>query len=318
MKKFNPLNYFNNIKLISSSSAYQKIISRCFSKSSTMKNAVKLSTTLYTSPNTAPLNELSPVIIMHGLFGSKNNWNSLAKAINQQTNRQVITVDARNHGESPHSSEMTYTSMAEDVNQLIHTIGVDKSILIGHSMGGAVMMCTALNHPNLTDKLIIVDMSPIKTSPSLYEMTKIIDALQRIKFENYHTLSEARKSTDKLLSSTIESVSLRQFLLTNISEITPGQYKWRVNLPVIAENFSTNIAVFPQLIPKLKNQSFDGKTLFIAGGNSDYIRVEDEENIKKLFSNAKIHYIANAGHWVQSDNPTEFLKVACSFINSDR
>lgn len=258
---------------------------------------------------------LAPIVIMHGLFGSKTNWNSLAKAINQQTNRRVIAVDARNHGDSPHSSEMNYPVMANDVKNLLGSLGIKQSILIGHSMGGAVMMCTALNYPHLVDKLLIVDMSPVKTSPSLHEMIDIINTMLPIKFENFKTLTEARKATDKLLAKTILSPSLRQFLLMNIIEINPGEYKWRVNLPVIADNFASQIAVFPKIISLLNNESFDGPTLFIAGSNSDYIKHEDHYTIKKLFTAAEFKYVAGAGHWVQSDKPAVFLGIAIDFIN---
>ncbi|XP_057322391.1 protein ABHD11-like [Microplitis mediator] len=292
----------------------KKLLTRQLHVSNYLNDPVKLSYVSYDTFKSS--SELSPVIIMHGLFGSKNNWNSLAKSINQQTKRQVITVDARNHGESPHSPEMNYPEMAGDVKKLINDLNFKKSICVGHSMGGAVMMLTALNYPELIEKLIVVDMSPIKTSPSLYEMTKIIDALRAIDFKNYKTLSEARKGTDQKLAGTIDSLSLRQFLITNIMEVTQGEYKWRVNLNVIADNFDKNIARFPELVPNLKNKVFDSRTLFIAGGNSDYVKREDEDKIRKLFPKVDIKYIEGAGHWVQSEKPAEFLRIACDFINT--
>lgn len=290
----------------------KKSLTRELHVSNYLNSDVKLSYASYD----ASKSDKPPVIIMHGLFGSKNNWNTLAKAINQQTKRQVITVDARNHGESPHSGEMNYPAMAGDVKALLRDLNCNKSVCIGHSMGGAVMMLTALNYPELIDKLIVVDMSPVKTSPSLYEMTGIIGALKAIDFNNYKTLSEARKGTDQQLAKTINELSLRQFLVTNVMEVTPGVYKWRVNLDVIAENFSNNIARFPELVPSLKNKVFDGQTLFIAGGKSDYVKREDEDKIKKLFPKVDIKYVEGAGHWVQSEKPAEFLQLACQFINN--
>lgn len=304
-----------HIKQINSNS--KKIVdhywkhSMSFSTTFTNKSSVKLSYISYDTYRSS----VSPVVIMHGLFGSKNNWNTLAKAINKQTKRRVITVDARNHGDSPHSSIMTYPSMADDVKVFLESLDIEKAILIGHSMGGAAMMCTALNYPNIVAKLLIVDMSPVKTSPSLNQMTDIIDTMLSIKFENSNTLSEARKRTDQLLSETIKSSSLRQFLLMNVVEKSPREFSWRVNLPVIANNFKNQIAVFPQIIPQLVNKTFDGPTFFIAGTESDYIKEQDHMAINKLFTNAKITYIEGAGHWVQSEKPAEFLSVTTAFIN---
>lgn len=290
------------------------LFSRSFCTNIIRKSPVKLSYTLYDN-NVTP--NKSPIVIMHGLFGSKSNWNTLSKSLNQQTQRKIIAIDARNHGSSPHTPVMTYGSMASDVNELLNDLGHDKSILIGHSMGGAAMMYTALRYPSAVDKLIVVDMSPIKTSPSLHQMTDIINAMIATDFSNIKNISEARKKIDIYLAKTIDSPGIRQFLVTNIIEDN-GVFKWRVNLPVISQYFSTHIAQFPTEIINNKNElssSFDGKTLFIGGSKSDYIRIEDHEKINKLFTNCRIEYVEGAGHWVQSDNPAKFLELSNEFIN---
>ncbi|XP_043278544.1 protein ABHD11-like isoform X2 [Venturia canescens] len=257
---------------------------------------------------------LAPVIIMHGLFGSKNNWNTLAKVIHQRTNRKVIAVDARNHGESPHSSLMSYPDMAEDVIKLLESLELGKAILIGHSMGGGTMMYTALNYPERIEKLIVVDFSPLirtRNTKGLSEMGQIFDAMLSAEIKNGLPLSESRKLVDRQLTKIIHSETLRQFLLMNLVEYEPGKLKWRVNLPVLAEKFSNHIAKFP-----LKgSEQYTGPTLFIGGGRSDYIKKEDHPSIKKLFPRAEIRYIDGAGHWVQSEKPAEFLDMTVHFIN---
>ncbi|XP_043528442.1 protein ABHD11-like isoform X2 [Frieseomelitta varia] len=227
-----------------------------------------------------------PIIIMHGLFGSKTNWNSLSKTIHRDTNRKVITIDARNHGDSPHSSDMTYSHMAQDIVQLMNDLGFEKSILVGHSMGGSAMI------------------------PQLMNMEKIFKAMRTVNLEGVTTLTKARTSVKDQLANAIKSLPLRQFLAMNLVEANNGKFKWRVNLPVLEQNFA-QIAVFPDVGSRVYN----GSTLFMGGSKSDYIKVEDHDKIKKLFPSASFIYINDADHWVHADKPTEFLKTTIDFIN---
>ncbi|XP_033325852.2 sn-1-specific diacylglycerol lipase ABHD11 isoform X1 [Megalopta genalis] len=273
---------------------------------------VKLAYASYESMKQNTDDSKHPIIIMHGLFGSKNNWNMLSKSIHQQTDRKVISIDARNHGDSPHSSNMTYRHMANDVIQLMHDLGFEKSILIGHSMGGSTMMYVALNYPEVVEKLVVVDMSPVRASPQLLEMEKIFNAMSSVDLSNSPTLTKARRMAEEQLADAIKPLTLRQFLIMNIVEADIGKYKWRINLPVLQQNFVTEIAVFPSM---QESEVFKGPTLFIGGGLSDYIKMEDHDKIKNLFPSAQFSYISGANHWVHADKPTDFVKCTIDFIN---
>ncbi|CAL7947220.1 unnamed protein product [Xylocopa violacea] len=266
---------------------------------------VKLAYVSYESMNGNKNASKQPIIIMHGLFGSKTNWSSLSKTIHQQTEH------ARNHGDSPHSTDMTYSHMAQDIVQLINDLGFEKSVLIGHSMGGSTMMYVALNNPQLVEKLIIVDMSPVRTSPHLLELEKIFKAMRAINLDGSTTLTKARAMVKEQLATVVKSLSLRQFLAMNLVEADIGKYKWRVNLPVLEQSFAKQIAVFPNVGSK----TYNGPTLFIGGANSDYLRKQDHDKIKELFPSAHFIYINDANHWVHADKPIEFLKVTIDFIN---
>ncbi|XP_017891208.1 protein ABHD11 isoform X2 [Ceratina calcarata] len=252
-----------------------------------------------------------PIIVMHGLLGSKTNWSSLSKAIHQRTNRKVITVDARNHGDSPHSLEMTYGHMAQDIVRLMDDLGFEKSVLVGHSMGGSTMMYVALHNPRLVEKLVVIDMSPVRTSPQLLDVQQLMRVMSTINFEGVATLTKARGIVKERLAKVTSSFSLRQFLAMNVVEADVGKFKWRVNLPVLEQAFPNQIAVFPDVGSKV----YDGPTLFIGGGKSDFIRVEDHDKIKLLFPSARFTYIKDANHWVHADKPEEFLRTTIDFIN---
>nr|XP_022920463.1 protein ABHD11-like [Onthophagus taurus] len=253
-----------------------------------------------------------PLVIMHGLLGSKGNWNSLCKIIHKKTSpqRKVVAVDARNHGDSPHSPEHTYEHLTQDVRKLLQTLKIGKASLLGHSMGGRTMMLFALTYPKLVDKLIVADISPVRTSPNLKTMPSLFDALSKVKLPVNVPISSARVTADQQLLKVVNNKGMRSFLLTNLVQKGDGSFKWRMNLDALMANFN-EIAMFPEVL----NSTFQGPVLFIGGTASDFIRKSDHPQILKLFPNAEFYYIEGAGHWVHSEKPTEFLQLCLEFLN---
>src|SRR6478672_1449510 len=99
-----------------------------------------------------------PLLILHGLFGSLENWRSMARRLSAEF--QVFSIDQRNHGESPHSSEMTYEMMAEDVAELLRETKLRRVNVLGHSMGGKTAMQFSLSHPEAVERLVVADIAP--------------------------------------------------------------------------------------------------------------------------------------------------------------
>ncbi|KAJ9600716.1 hypothetical protein L9F63_026147 [Diploptera punctata] len=263
---------------------------------------VKLAYSSYESTKPSSNHLEWPVIIMHGLLGSKANWNSMSKMLHNKTNRKIFAVDARNHGDSPHTEELSYNHLAEDLRALMNDLAIKRATFIGHSMGGRAVMLLGLRYPELVEKLIVVDISPVNVSANLSTMPKYFEAMKSVKIDENIPLSKARKIADEQLAKHIS------FLLTNLVEAEGGSYKWRINLDSIARNFS-NIANFPSA-----GTTCPVPTLFIAGANSDYIRVEDHNRIKEIFPAAVFVTIPGAGHWVHADKPNEVLEVLEKFI----
>ncbi|KAJ8267167.1 hypothetical protein GJAV_G00139310 [Gymnothorax javanicus] len=250
----------------------------------------------------------TPLVFLHGLFGSKSNFHSIAKSLVQRTGRKVLTVDARNHGLSTHSPVLTYEAMTNDLRQLLGQLHIGKCVLIGHSMGGKVAMCTALTQPSLVERLVVVDITPAQ-SVTRTNFRAYIQAMKGVKLASDLPRSTARRLAEDQLRSIVKEHSVRQFLLTNFVEEN-GQYAWRVNLEAISKHLE-DLMGFPDF-----DTTFDGPTLFLGGSNSAYISSEDYPEIERLFPAADIQYIPDASHWIHADKPLDFISSIIAFLQS--
>ncbi|TRY87407.1 hypothetical protein DNTS_013891 [Danionella cerebrum] len=250
----------------------------------------------------------TPLVFLHGLFGSKSNFHSIAKSLVQRTGRKVLTVDARNHGKSPHSPVLTYEAMTSDLTHLLAQLHIGKCVLIGHSMGGKVAMTTALSQPGLVERLVVVDISPSQTSVHTH-FPAYIQAMKELKVISNIPRSTARRLAEDQLRKIVKEHSVRQFLLTNLEEQN-GHYGWRVNLESIS-NHLNDIMAFPEF-----ENTYDGPTLFLGGSSSVYISSEDYPEIQRLFPYADIQYIPDATHWIHADKPLDFISSIITFLQS--
>lgn len=259
------------------------------------------------------------LVIAHGLFASKENWRSLAKRINELTKLKVYTVDLRNHGDSrPYMPNMTYTDMANDLENFVNEIvtkkdQVDHITLMGHSMGGKTVMSLALKNivgPLNVDQIIVADISP-SVSPSLINIKSYLEKMKTIDMNLVgSTLTEARKEIEKILCelpSLKKDVNQRQFILTRLKEEN-GRIKWNFNLDSILTHYQ-DIMNFPEF----ENQ-YHNPALFLGGERSEYITEKDIPTIEKYFTDFKFVQIPKAGHVIHFDNPTETLKAIKNFI----
>ncbi|XP_018586006.1 sn-1-specific diacylglycerol lipase ABHD11 isoform X2 [Scleropages formosus] len=250
----------------------------------------------------------SPLVFLHGLFGSKSNFHSIAKSLVQRTGRKVLTVDARNHGNSTHSPLLTYEAMTNDLQHLLGQLHISKCVLIGHSMGGKVAMTTALLQPDLVERLVVVDISPAQTTTRT-NFHAYIQAMKGVTIASNIPRSTARRLAEDQLRDLVKERSVRQFLLTNLVEQN-GHYAWRVNLEAIADHLD-HIMSFPKF-----NTTYNGPTLFLGGASSGYITSEDYPEIERLFPAAEIQYIPDASHWIHADKPLDFISSLIAFLQS--
>jgi esterase len=238
-----------------------------------------------------------PLIIMHGVFGMSDNWQTLGRKWSEDY--QVHLLDMRNHGRSPHSDEFSYELMSDDLLEYLDQHKITRAHILGHSMGGKVAMLFAVLNEKRVNKLVVADIAPRPYEP---HHQQIIEALKTLPLSEIESRSEAEEQFS------IENYGVRQFLLKNLYWKEKGQLDWRFNLPVIAREIDkVGEGLAPQAI-------FNGPTLFIRGGNSDYIKDEDFHEIELHFPMAKLETIYGAGHWLHAEKPKEFYSQVTDFL----
>lgn len=241
-----------------------------------------------------------PIVILHGLFGMLDNWQTLAKQLGEAY--KVFVVDLPNHGKSDHTNQFDYKMMSKAMYEFMNLQGLLSAHIIGHSLGGKVAMRFAQFFPEYLLKLVVVDIAPKSYS---VQHRSIIDALQSIALDTY----SSRKEVEQKLSEKIDEQGVVQFLVKNIYWKSKDQLGWRFNLDVIAKHIENVGASTDERI-------FEGQTLFIRGGLSSYILDEDFEQILNLFPKAQIKTIYDSGHWVHAEKPNEFLDITKRFLAS--
>jgi esterase len=238
-------------------------------------------------------------IIIHGLFGDKDNLKRLAREL--ESDFFCVLPDVRNHGDSFHSNDMTYPSMAGDIIALADDLNLDSFHLVGHSMGGKIAMEVAMSAPKRVLSAVFADISP-----AAYEGThdRIMEALCALDLSQV----KSRGDADKQLSDAIAEKGVRQFLLKNLKRTDDG-YQWRLNLNALKECYS-------EISGAVSENTYDGKALFIKGGNSNYLTEKHEDAVKKRFSNASVKVIDDTGHWLHAEKPRIFNRLVRDFLTT--
>lgn len=239
------------------------------------------------------------VFLLHGLFGSGDNLNTLAKTLIDRY--RVVLVDLRNHGRSPHVATMSLDEMAADIARLQDELGIASSVVLGHSLGGKVAMQLALSTASRVQKLAVADIAPVAYSAHHQAVFAALEAIDLTALQN-------RQQADEQLAQTLSDSGLRQFLLKALYRSEKG-FRWRFNLPALRECYDS-VLIAPQ------GEPFAGPTLFIKGEQSDYMRPEYETPMRALFPNFEFRMIAGAGHWLHGEKPVAFNGVVQQFLSS--
>ena len=248
--------------------------------------------------NGSELGSGPPVALLHGLFGSAVNFGTVQKRLAERY--RVISLDLRNHGQSPHAPFMSYPAMAEDVLETLRSRNALPCALVGHLMGGKVAMAAALEAPGAVSRLLVADIAPAIYPPLFRGYAEAMAAMPL-------AADLTRIAADRFLAATVDNPGIRAFLLQNLR--FGAESSWRIGLDAI-------INALPQIEgwPELDEGAYLGQVLFVAGARSDYIRAEHRPIIRELFPSARFAVLKNAGHWLHADNPEGFVSLVDAFL----
>ncbi|MGO4820440.1 MULTISPECIES: alpha/beta fold hydrolase [unclassified Flavobacterium] len=247
--------------------------------------------------------EGKPLLILHGFLGMSDNWKTIGVQLSTE-GYHVHLLDLRNHGRSFQSDEFTYEAMAQDVYEYCKENNLEKVSVIGHSMGGKTAMLFATKYPEMMDKLIIADIGP-KFYPQHHQT--ILAGLNAVDFAK----KPSRSDVEATLEEYITDFGTRQFLMKSLYWQEPGQLAFRFNLAVFNKKMDEIGVALPE------DALYSKPTLFIRGGNSNYILDSDFDEIKKHFPKAQFETIPNAGHWLHAENPKLFHQLASAFLEKE-
>jgi pimeloyl-ACP methyl ester carboxylesterase len=251
----------------------------------------------------------SPLVVVHGLYGSSDNWINIGKRLAEK--HTVYMIDQRNHGRSPFANSHTFNDMRDDLAEFFKKHNIEKATILGHSMGGKAAMWFALDFPEKVEKLVIADIAPkdyllLKEDSQFYLHQNILLAMQEIDFSKI----KSRNDVDDFMVQKIDDVNIRQFLLKNVAKDKINhQYKWRVNAEVLYDHLD-------EIVSGVNKNWFEDRipvtsypVIFIRGMKSKYILPEDEPMIKEIYPDSKIIDITDAGHWLHAEQPELFMKA---------
>ena len=255
-----------------------------------------------------------PLVILHGLYGSSDNWITIARKL--ETQFTVFIPDLRNHGASPHTSTHSYQDMTDDLVRFFKDHQISQATILGHSMGGKLAMMFAAQYPELVSRLIIADIAPKnynsidKPFKTVREHELILELMQEI---NLLTVT-SRKEIDYFLTQKLKDPTLRQFLIKNIHRTKEGYFEWKINVPVLSHALNAitsevNSDWFADRRPILQYP-----VTFIRGLTSDYISDQDFTAIKEIYPEARLIDIPGAGHWLHSEQPEKFLEAVLASV----
>ncbi|WP_027852931.1 alpha/beta fold hydrolase [Marinobacterium litorale] len=240
------------------------------------------------------------LLILHGLFGTWENWGAQIKMLAKDYD--VIAADLRNHGESPHADDTGYAAMADDVLELMDHLSLEQAHILGHSMGGKVAMQLAQAHPSRVRSLIVADIAPVNYGA---HHDQVFKGLFNVQLDGLKSRSEA----DKQLAEHIEIPGVRAFLLKNLQKDQDGRFVWKMNLNGLHQGYSSISSEPPAESP------YNGPVLFIKGGDSDYLKQEHADAIRSRFPNARFKVIEGTGHWLHAEKPGAFNRIVERFLD---
>ncbi len=236
------------------------------------------------------------VLILHGLFGSGDNWARIGRAL--ESEYRVVLADLPNHGSSPHIAHTDYLTLADAVAEFIAGRGEGAVRVAGHSMGGKVGMALALRHPEFVERLVVLDIAPKRYRASHFE---ILDAMAAVERERPDTRVEA----DRILGENgVEPAPVRAFLLKSYRAGGADGTGWKLNLAALREGYD-DILDWPE--PARTGGAVPVTVIY--GDRSGYVDEADRPRFEALFSQVRMARVDGAGHWLHAEKPEKVVEL---------
>lgn len=296
------------------STAQQKSAAADVRNNSSSSAPIQLSMIEYTTSSSSDSTTHPPILFLHGLLGSKRNFNSLATTLSNllvDQNRQIVGMDLRNHGESPVGEIMSYDIMAQDVIHTLDQNNLDKIVVIGHSMGGKVAAALALLYPERIEGLVVLDMAPAVYDGDCAAWSAVRDIVQNLATQVDMDSCQTKRDVDLQLRSILPDPALRAFVLTNVNTSSKDSIDWSIPMSTLHQQLST-LAGF---LEDDALEEYQGDAYFIAGGQSKFIRHVHLDPIQKYFPNHMITTIRGAGHWLHAEAPDNVLALLVKYLD---
>ncbi|CAH2266216.1 jg17803 [Pararge aegeria aegeria] len=279
----------------------------------TAKSAVNLSYKIYGEPTV--YHDEPPILLVHEILGNKKHWDSIGKTMVNVMKKAVVSIDLRNHGDSPHVNSHKYEDLVGDILKLLDKLSIKRASLVGHSIGGRAVMGVSLTAPDKVAGLLIVDISPISNARHLTDfLPQVLVAMKNIDFKKVKNVSAAKKETRKQLKKIIKDDLLLNAIISNIKLKSDHKIGWACNIDTLIKHFK-HIISFPDT---LRKKSFSGPTLFIGGQFSEYLPADDLSGIREMFPRAVVSYVPQVGHNLHFEDPKTFLEIAISFLRTNK
>jgi len=244
-----------------------------------------------------------PLLILHGLFGTLDNWQTLGRQYSET--HQVYLIDLRNHGRSPHADTMSFAEMAADLLEFLDQESLQAPALFGHSLGGKVAMQMACQHPERLSRLVVADIAPVSYPPG---HNAILEGLAAIEPQSL----TSRRDADEQLARYVDELSVRQFILKSLERDSEGGFRWRMNVPAIIDNYDD------MRLSVCDDGVYSGPTLFLRGENSGYIAERNHEEIARKFPQSSIVTVPGTSHWLHAEQPETVANHIINFLQADR
>lgn len=246
--------------------------------------------------------EGSPVVLLHGLFGSGGNLGALARAL--RDDYRVFSLDLPGHGESGVPDPFDLPGMAAGVSAWLDGQGIESAAFVGHSLGGKVAMELALAAPSRVAALVVADIAPVDYPPGHEDVFAGLFAVHAAK-------PASREEAGALLAAHVADPGVVQFLLSDLRRDADGVLRWRLALEPLH-------AAYPALArAPAGGRSYNGPVLFVKGGDSNYLSESQRPVIEALFPAAQVRVVPGAGHWLHVEKPDVFNGIVRRFLGAN-